>query len=317
MAVRRCAAGGLSAMTVTSILNPADLLKTRLQTMSPAEYKQRGIINCARDIVQREGGLWALWKVGLTVSAARSLMYSGLRMGLYDPVRDFMSHVLLKGDSRDAGVMIKAWAGLCTGMLGSAIVNPLDVIKIRAQSVQGGVASASVASVTSSVAASSSLNTTGIPQHSGMVQTFVHILKNEGVINGLYKGTMVTMIRAGALTAAQLSSYDHAKYMLSTYFPNVFAREKTTTHFTCAFIAGIFATYSCVPFDVVKTRYMNDRGKAEFSGLVDCVVKIAKKEGIKGFYRATFATWLRLGPFILMSLPMYEAFRKAFGVGTL
>jgi len=312
MAMRRCAAGGLSAMTVTSLLNPADLLKTRLQTMSPAEYKQRGIVNCARDIVQKEGGLVALWKVGLGVSAARSLMYSGLRMGLYDPVRDFMSTVFhsdqKSNNNYDAGVMIKMWSGLCTGMLGSAIVNPLDVIKIRAQSVQD-------ASTTVNNNKLSSLPKT--QQVDGMMKTFVHIMRNEGVINGLYKGTMLTMVRAGALTAAQLSSYDHSKYLLTTHFPDTFSRDKTSTHIFCAFIAGIVATYSCAPFDVVKTRYMNDRGKTEFTGILDCVAKIAKNEGFRGFYRASFACWLRLGPFFLISLPLYESFRKMFGVGAM
>jgi hypothetical protein len=298
LAIRKCIAGGLSSMTISSLLNPVDLIKTRLQTASAnSSSSANGFIACSRNIIQQEGGLLAMWKVGLAVTATRSLCYSGLRLGLYEPVRDVTSSLILSNNNQsdqDAGLIIKAISGFSTGMLGAAIVNPLDLVKIRLQSVNNAV------------------------QKQTIIQTFSDIIRTEGIIKGLYKGTSVTCIRAAFLTAAQMSSYDHSKYLLTTHFPTVFDREFFGTHVLCAVIASVVTTFTYAPLDTVKTRYMNDRAaNKQYNGVVDCLIKIGKNEGVRGLYRGAFANLTRLAPHFVLSFPLYEAIRKELGVPAL
>jgi len=64
-------------------------------------------------------------------------------------------------------------------------------------------------------------------------------------------------------------------------------------HFICAFMAGFNATCFGSPFDVVKTRMMN-KGVA-YSGVLDCVMRTAREEGVGAFYNGFTANFMRIG----------------------
>jgi len=40
-----------------------------------------------------------------------------------------------------------------------------------------------------------------------------------------------------------------------------FFKDNVTTHFSASLLAGLVATTVCSPFDVIKTRIMNSKGK--------------------------------------------------------
>ncbi|KAK7238725.1 mitochondrial oxoglutarate transporter [Aureococcus anophagefferens] len=51
------------------------------------------------------------------------------------------------------------------------------------------------------------------------------------------------------------------------------------------------------PFDMVRTKLMNQPpDKIEFTGFVDCFVKVVKKDGPGGLYRGFFPIWARFAP---------------------
>lgn len=58
------------------------------------------------------------------------------------------------------------------------------------------------------------------------------------------------------------------------------------------------------PVDVIKTRLMNastDKNSGRhYNGFFDCLIKIIKHEGIKGFFKGLTAQWARLGPFTII-----------------
>lgn len=52
------------------------------------------------------------------------------------------------------------------------------------------------------------------------------------------------------------------------------------------FIIGFFMTITVTPFDMVRTRLMNQpKDKVIYTGLVDCMTKVAKQEGFTALYK--------------------------------
>lgn len=47
---------------------------------------------------------------------------------------------------------------------------------------------------------------------------------------------------------------------------------------------GFAATVAASPVDVVKTRYMNSP-KGQYTGAIDCAMRMAKQEGFTAFYK--------------------------------
>lgn len=133
------------------------------------------------------------------------------------------------------------------------------------------------------------------------------VAKQEGVLT-LWRGSRPNIVRAMFMTASQVSSYDHIKFLLlsTPYF-----EDNLTTHFTAGSLAGIIATVVTQPVDVVKTRLMYMSGSNMYSGVLDCFIKTFKQEGPVGLYRGFFPAATRLIPQTIFTFIFYEQLAKA------
>lgn len=120
---------------------------------------------------------------GLSASLLREGSYSGIRMGSYDYSKSQILR-LFPWANKD-GFGTKLSAGMCSGILGAAISNPADLIKVRMQSFGAR----------------------------GTLRDHVGGILGEKGLRGLYRGVGPTTIRAGILTSSQLGVYDHAKHL--------------------------------------------------------------------------------------------------------
>eukprot|EP01120_Amphizonella_sp_Union-15-10_P002725 TRINITY_DN13026_c0_g1_i1.p1 TRINITY_DN13026_c0_g1~~TRINITY_DN13026_c0_g1_i1.p1 ORF type:complete len:301 (-),score=50.34 TRINITY_DN13026_c0_g1_i1:69-971(-) len=284
--------GGLSCMVASVITNPIDVLKVRLQLqgellkkIQPVEYK--GVLKMTTNIVKEEG-IRGLYK-GISASLLREGSYSTIRMGGYDVMKD----VLKCTDPNHTPLWKKLLAGGTSGMVGAAIANPTDLIKVRMQS-EGKLAQGQN------------------PRYNSLTHAFHHIYKNEGLA-GLYKGVSPTAQRAALLTAAQLSSYDHIKH----FFLNMGVKEGKNLQFISSIFAGFVCAVVTSPIDVVKTRVMNQQvsgAQLKYSSTWDCISKISKAEGLLGFYKGFLPNWMRIGPHTIITFLAYEHLRKLFGI---
>jgi hypothetical protein len=217
----------------------------------------------------------------------REASYSSIRMGLYEPVRKLVA----PGQPlSEISLWQKIVAGFVSGGVGSALANPTDLVKIRFQARRP--------------------DQPAIYKHT--FDAFAQILRTEG-IKGLYKGVGPTTLRAAVLTGAQLSSYDHTKVILKRL--NILP-DGPFIHFLASFVAGLVTTTATSPVDVIKTRVMNAT-HGEYTGPVDCLLKLLRTEGPRALFRGWVPNYLRLGPHFIISLPLYEQLRALLGAGYL
>eukprot|EP00030_Apusomonadida_sp_AF-17_P005420 a5300_13.p1 GENE.a5300_13~~a5300_13.p1 ORF type:complete len:340 (+),score=79.99 a5300_13:45-1022(+) len=310
---RMLASGGIANSISSALLNSSDVIKVRLQTQDlrfprplggvrtePLMYN--GFLRTGQRIVAEEG-LSGLLLPGLGAAILRDLLYSSIRMGLYPEVKRLIS----PDTDGDPGLMRKIASGALTGAIGSAIANPTDVVKIRLQA-EAGVVGPDGKYVTGLAKGAS-------PTYTSTLRAFGQILRTEGVVHGLYAGVGPTMVRAALLTAGQLASYDHSKYLLKEHG---ILNEGPLLHIIGSLIAGLVATTVCAPADMIKTRVMSDRagpaGQRLFSGPIDCAVKLVRVEGLGALFRGWSASYARLAPHFIIALPLYEQIRRLFGL---
>jgi hypothetical protein len=251
--LREIACGSLGAGFTACLFNPLELVKTRLQVQSQYACPQtgtlpyRGTVHAMQTIVSEEGVV-ALWTHGFTGFVGRDFVYSGLRIGLYPTVRNIIS---LESSGETASLSSKIVSGCATGIIGSAIATPIDVMRVRT-SVESGRVCPETSGLRGLRFATGLCKGREV-QFRGAIDCF-RLLVHEGGLAGLWRGWAPTCARAAALSGAQLASYDHSKVLLLRW--GFFEHEGTGLHFVCALLAGVVAATACNPADVLKSRMM-------------------------------------------------------------
>lgn len=279
--------GGLASCTAELVTFPIDTTKTRMQLQGGADKlgaggrAYTGIGDCLRHTIQEEG-IAGLYK-GIKPSLARQMGYSGIRMCLYEPVRNLYLTAEEKTLPKDQIPFYKMFlAGGTAGGIGSAIANPTDLLKIRMQADVKG------------------------ERYGGMMDAVRQIVRAEGV-SGLWAGVGPTCARAVVVNAAELASYDWCKGQLGA---RGFSHDSVSTHFLASVGAGFFACVCANPVDLVKTRMMNQSTtNPSYSGVVDCIVKTVRNEGPLSLYKGFLPNWARLGPWCTVMFLSYEKYR--------
>lgn len=79
-------------------------------------------------------------------------------------------------------------------------------------------------------------------------------------------------MRAMVLNATKMGVYDICK----GYLKSTGVRDGMQLQFMSAFTAGFFMTCTVSPFDIMRTRLMNQPAdKKIYNGFIDCATKIA------------------------------------------
>jgi len=266
------ATAGVAACIADMITFPLDTTKVRLQVQGEASgmaggggaaVQPRGVLGTLVSIVRNEGAT-ALYS-GIVPGLQRQMAFSAIRIGAYEPVKRV--YVDNSGQSSGLGLMgCRIAAGITTGTLAILVAQPTDVVKVRMQA-----------------AGSKKV-------YKGVWDAYKTIGRNEGMMNGLYRGTFPNIGRNCIINVAETVVYDSVKdgFISSGYFVDGFK-----CHLASAAVAGVTATLVASPVDVVKTRYMNaERGR--YRGALHCANVTFKTEGAKAFYKGFNASCLRL-----------------------
>lgn len=274
-------AGGAAVITV-SFIHPIDVIKTRIQIST--EYAALGMAGTAKKITGAEG-VKALWK-GINAAWLREASYTSLRLGLYEPMK-----VVFGADKPETATFVKKFgAGSAAGALGSIAGNPFDVLKTRMMTAGG----------------------TEVPS---IMKTGKDLFANQG-IGGFYRGIDSNVARAMVLNGTKMACYDQAKgYVVQgTGLP----KSHLAVQFMSAVVAGFFMTCTVSPFDMVRTRLMNQPPDAKiYNNAFDCFRKIITQEGPLTLWRGFLPIWSRFAPTTTIQLVIFEQLRGMMGMKSL
>jgi solute carrier family 25 uncoupling protein 8/9 len=250
-----------------------------------ATPKYRGLVGTCLTVAREEGAS-ALWK-GLGPGLQRQVIYGGLRIGLYDPVKSFCTNVA-GGDS----LGVKIAAGLLSGAIGITIASPTDLVKVRMQS-QGK-------------------QTPGVPKkYPSAFSAYSIIIKEEG-LGALWTGLGPNIARNALINAAELASYDQIK---QTLLGTGLFKDNAYCHMASSLGAGFVAVCVGSPVDVVKSRMMG-AAPGMYSSMLDAFVQTAKKDGVMAFYNGFGPNFARLGSWnVVMFMTLEQVKQRVFGAG--
>jgi hypothetical protein len=276
------AAGSAAVITVTGI-HPIDVVKTRLQvsgdgTSGTRNYKALGISGTVR-VIASEEGIPAFWK-GIGAAWMREASYTSLRLGLYGPIKHAM------GLTKDSNFILKFTAGSLAGAIGSMAGNPFDVLKTRMMASEG-------------------------KSPPSLGQAASALFKSQG-ISGFYRGLEANVMRAMVLNGTKMACYDEIKGLVTK---SGLVPKGLPTQFCAAFGAGFFMASTVAPFDMIRTRLMNQPPDAKlYRGFFDCGAKIIAKDGLGGLYAGFVPIWARFAPTTTLQLIIFEQIKPIFGV---
>jgi len=311
-----------SAMVAEVTTYPLDFIKTKLQIQgeyaktaanssagksakgaASSQKKRLGMTKIAYRSIRKEGAL-SLYK-GISPAMLRHLVYSGVRMPLYETARDYYNNKSTEKSSNrqdwenktSTGKPTKTkipqgltlWQAMviagASGGFAQWLASPTDLLKVQMQTGQAKSFSSAMR----------------------------HLYKQGPA--SWWRGATPNVGRAIFVNQGDLMTYDRVKVFMIN---NSYMQEGYKLHFFASLSAGFVACCFAMPADTIKTRLMNQpivNGKGlYYTGVIHCVRVMLKNEGFFSFYRGFFSAWPRMGLWSQMYWHTNESLRDAFGL---
>ncbi|KAI5937414.1 mitochondrial carnitine/acylcarnitine carrier protein isoform X1 [Manis javanica] len=263
-------AGGFGGMCLVFVGHPLDTVKVRLQTQPPSLPGQppmySGTFDCFRKTLMREGitGLYrgmAAPIIGVTPMFAVCFFGFGLGKKLQQKCpEDVLSYPQLFA------------AGMLSGVFTTGIMTPGERIKCLLQ-----------------VQASS-----GQTKYTGALDCARKLCQESG-IRGIYKGTVLTLMRDVPASGMYFMTYEWLK--------NIFTPEGKSANelsvpriLTAGGMAGIFNWAVAIPPDVLKSRFQTAPPGKYPNGFRDVLKELIRNEGVMSLYKGFNAVMIRAFP---------------------
>ncbi len=261
---------GVGAISSVWITHPIDLFKTKIQMTS---NKNASAISLAKSIYQT-GGMASFYR-GIVPAIFRESTYTTLRIGLYEPVKKLFD---IKPESN---FFLKFLAGSLSGLIGSVVGNPFDVMKIQSIGSKEPV-------------------------------RFTQIAKQVYSEGNLYKGLQANLLRACVLNGTKMSCYDQIKNQIGS---TGLIKSELPIQFTSSFVAGFVMACTVTPFDMIRTKLMSQTG-TKSETVYECVSGIIKTSGFAGLYGGFIPIWLRFAPATCLQLVIYDQTKLMLSIQT-
>ncbi|XP_028029320.1 mitochondrial 2-oxoglutarate/malate carrier protein-like [Bombyx mandarina] len=269
--------GGTSGMMSTCFVQPADLVKTRMQLMGPAG-KKVSTLAVAREVARKEGvrGFYR----GLTAALFRQATYTTGRMGCFNSLLEYYKSTY----GGTPNFATKICLGMVAGGVGAFAGTPAEVALVR-------------------MTADGRLPKEQRRNYTNVFNALGRITREEGV-TALWRGAGATITRAMVVNAAQLGTYAQAREAL---LPSM--GEGILLHFCASMISGLVTSAASLPVDIVKTRVQN---AAKGTGQVTVLLSIIKNEGVFALWRGFLPTYAKIGPHTVLTFIFMEQLNSLY-----
>lgn len=259
--------GAFSGFAGAILLQPLDLLKTRIQQGDTASNARNTTIiyRTTKDILRNEGikGLWtgtsatlvrnvpgvALYFTSLTY--LRSIMAKSPNFSAHQRHSHDSSKTVLPKLSSQGNLIAGATARVGVGL----ILNPFSILKARFESELHAYRSLS-----------------------GSLLSITRMGPSE-----LMRGFIASSLRDAPYAGLFVVIYESIKRETTYFIPTAYAAG---IHSFSAASAGAIATMATHPFDVIKTK-MQVRSEDRYRGFTTTVMRIFKQRGAAGFFDGT------------------------------
>ncbi|XP_062508159.1 mitochondrial glycine transporter-like [Corticium candelabrum] len=260
--------GCVSGLSSTVLLQPLDVVKTRLQLRSGISSRlarKNGMTSVFLHIFRSEHPL-ALYK-GLLPSMVRIVP----GVGIYFSTLTFLSNHLNLHPSPVQSLFVAAVARFCA----CVALHPFTVIKTQLES--------------------------GLFKYSGMLQAIKEISRVGG-LKGLYRGLGATVARDVPFSSCYFMFYNMMKQ--SELFESYFVVPPSAAHFLSGIVAGTLASLITHPPDVIKTRLQAE--PQQYRHAVHAFVDIVQTESPRTFFSGILPRLIRRTLVAAISWTVYE-----------
>ncbi|MCJ1428545.1 Mitochondrial oxaloacetate carrier protein, partial [Sticta canariensis] len=195
--------------------------------------------------------------------------------------------VAIFNDANVQSLGVNIFSGAASGVLGAAAGSPFFLVKTRLQSF------------------SPFLPVGTQHGYKNTADGLGQIGRNEG-IKGLYRGVGAAMVRTGFGSSVQLPTYFFAKRRLVRHLG---MGEGPALHLASSAASGVVVCCVMHPPDTIMSRMYNQTGNL-YSGVMDCVLKTIRTEGVLAIYKGFFAHLARILPHTILTLTLAEQTNK-------
>jgi len=278
-------AGVGGGLVSTLMLHPLDLLKIRFAVHDGQKSNLRPSYSGLKSAVQQivgESGLRGLY-AGITPN----LVGAGSAWGFYFYFYNALKSYAQQGNSSSQlPASSHLLAASSAGVLTLTMTNPVWVVKTRLCLQQTG----------SSIAS---------PAYKGLSDALVKIWRAEGLA-GLYAG-FIPGLAGVSHGAVQFCVYEEMKNMYNNSLNQpINSKLGTREYLTFAALSKLVAALATYPYQVVRARLQDSLSHQKYQGATDCVTKIYRLEGYRGFYKGLSPNLLRVVPATMITFLVYE-----------
>lgn len=279
-------AGLSSGVTSAFLLQPADLLKTRVQQSQTTSLRL-----ALREILNGPRPVKALWR-GTTPSVIRTGAGSALYFGMLNQMRVYASQQAVDaqqgqnhGANRSAIPKLSNSANLVTGALARAsagfILSPVTVLKVRYES--------------------------SYYAYNSLLGAAKDTLAKDGV-KGFFAGFGATAVRDAPYAGLYVLFYEQAKTYLRALDTGAGSSSGSLAapviNFASGSVAAVSATALTNPFDAIKTRLQ--LMPAKYRNMVSAARIMVAEEGARSMFDGLGLRMLRKGLSSALAWTVYE-----------
>ncbi|XP_069508697.1 solute carrier family 25 member 48 isoform X2 [Ambystoma mexicanum] len=285
-------AGWVGGAAGVIVGHPLDTVKTRLQ----AGQGYGSTLNCILTIYRNEH-VAGFFK-GMSFPLVSIAIYNSVVFGVFRNTLRVISQHRYGSPKHSPATSDLAVASMVAGFVSVGIGGPVDLVKIRLQMQTPPTTTGNVPFINKPVRLA----------YRGPVHCVSLILRHEGIA-GIYRGS-------GAMILRDIPGY--CLYFIPYAFlckwitPEGHSAPSAYSVWMAGGIAGAISWGTATPMDVVKSRLQADGVCAnKYKGVLDCIHRSYKNEGLKVFFRGVTVNAIRGFPMSAAMFLSYELSLKA------